>query len=62
MYVQDKHTGNITKIKSIKPKLLETSNLNSFQTSWSSDFFFRGLSLENENLINGQNLVTVGKI
>ena len=33
MYVQNKHKGNKTKIKSMKPKLLKTLNMNQFYIS-----------------------------
>ena len=45
-YVQNKHKGNKTKTKPVKPKLLKTFHLNEFQASWSSDFICKDLKLE----------------
>ena len=46
-FLQEKYMPKINKPKSIKPKLLNTLNMNQFLASWSSDFLFGALSLEN---------------
>ena len=59
IYVYNKHKGNKAKAKPIKPILLKKLIMNQFWASWSSEFIYRGLTIENKNLKNGQKFVTV---
>ena len=48
IHTQNKNKGNKIKAKLMKPiKLLKTLNMNQFKASWSSDFIYRDLQLEN---------------
>ena len=40
MYVQNKHKGNKTKAKSMKPKLLKALNINLLYAKLSSDLIY----------------------
>ena len=61
-YFHELDTFQTSCLNAFKPKLLKILHTNQFQASWSSDFLFRGLSIENQNLKNGRILVIMGEI
>ena len=55
-YFHELDTFQTSCLNAFKPKLLKILHTNQFQASWSSDFLFRGLSIENQKFENWANI------